>query len=134
MNHTALRCWFKPPLHRTRKYPLLSDSVGGGGQWVRGAEDALQSFESAVLHNLFTSTSLSSSNDVSTRNNMVENSNKHCMCTIILVLSSNYMQIRQINLNWKDKWHLQKSICKKIVLFLSNITPNLLSIVVPNAT
>ena len=29
MNHTALRCWFKPPLHRTRKYPLLSDSVGG---------------------------------------------------------------------------------------------------------
>ena len=30
--HIALRCWDKPPLHRTRKYPLLSDSVGGGGQ------------------------------------------------------------------------------------------------------
>jgi len=56
--HIALRCWFKPPLHRTRKYPLLSDSVGGGGQYVRGAEDALQPFECAVLHNLFTSTSL----------------------------------------------------------------------------
>jgi hypothetical protein len=28
-NHTALRCWFKPPLHRTRKYPLPSDSGGG---------------------------------------------------------------------------------------------------------
>ena len=22
--HTAVRCWFKPPLHRTRKNPLLS--------------------------------------------------------------------------------------------------------------
>jgi hypothetical protein len=66
---------------------------------VRGAEHALQPFESAVLHNLFTSTSLSSSIDVSTRNNMVENSNKHCMCIIIQVLSSSYMHLRQINLN-----------------------------------
>jgi len=66
---------------------------------VRGAEDALQPFECAVLHNLFTSTSLSSSIDVSTRNNMVENSNKHFMCINILVLSSNYMHIRQINMN-----------------------------------
>jgi hypothetical protein len=41
------------------------------GQRVRGAEDALQPFESAVLHNLFTSTSLSSSTDVSTGNNFV---------------------------------------------------------------
>jgi hypothetical protein len=41
------------------------------GQKVRGAEDALQPFEFAVLHNLFTSTSLSSSTDVSTGNNFV---------------------------------------------------------------
>lgn len=55
--HIAVRCWFKPPLHRTRKYPLVSDSGGGGGQYDRGAEEALQPFEFAVLHNLFTSTS-----------------------------------------------------------------------------
>jgi hypothetical protein len=46
---------------------------------VRGAEDALQPFESAVLHNLFTSTSLSGSIDVSTRNDMLENSSIACI-------------------------------------------------------
>jgi len=30
--HIAVRCWVKPPLHQTRKHPLLSDSVSGGGQ------------------------------------------------------------------------------------------------------
>jgi hypothetical protein len=52
------------------------------GQNERGAEDALQPFESAVLHNLFTSTSLNSSTDVSTRNNFVQKKavclNHHC--------------------------------------------------------
>ena len=39
---------------------------------MRGAEDALQPSESAVLHNSFTTKSLSSSTDVSTRYNLVK--------------------------------------------------------------
>jgi hypothetical protein len=39
---------------------------------VRGAEDALQPFESAVLHNSFTTKSLSRSTDVSIRYNLAE--------------------------------------------------------------
>jgi len=43
------------------------------GQYDRGAEEALQPFESAVLHSLLTSTSLSNSIDVSRRNHFIEN-------------------------------------------------------------
>ena len=39
---------------------------------MRGAEDALQPSESAVLHKSFTTESLSSSTDVSIRYNLVE--------------------------------------------------------------
>jgi hypothetical protein len=40
ISHTALRCWVKPPLHQTRKYPLLSDSAGGAAS----REIAFQNF------------------------------------------------------------------------------------------
>jgi hypothetical protein len=40
ISHTTLICKVKPPLHRTHKYPLLSDSAGMSA----GREIAFQNF------------------------------------------------------------------------------------------
>ena len=35
---TAVRCWFRPPLQRTRRYPLLSLGAGGAATMYKNSK------------------------------------------------------------------------------------------------